>query len=654
MNVIQIISTFTSRGTLYEDLPLPPQGYIRLAKIYPGNLQDEIIVHLSIADFSQDRTLPYEALSYVWGSNDNPEFIRIMADGGKSSILSITRNLATALRHLRKADMPRIIWIDALCIDQSNGTEKSQQVERMGEIYKMAKRVIAFLGPEENDSTRGMDLMRYIGSQVEIDWTCNNIKSAGHADDTRFGDDTSVLPLTPTDLYAIYHILCRSWFERLWIRQEIFLAGTEAIIQCGTMETNWLEFRRALACVATKLYVQFQYSHSLHKRTRFLRGFIWQSARVSFWDLHEVFGNASCSDPRDRVFAVRALLYPSENEICPVPDYSKPWVEVYKDVALRFIDKFGSLDILRECQFDPHASSPSWVPNWSKKRTATGLRQCPLMASSQLNAHYEVPGDGILRVAGVISTVINELQVIPDLSDAWGGKIYEVYRQILMSRDTNCQQSLFDDLLEAYARTLVCGRIADGVDPSRAFPSLEASKGVVALANSGAQFDLAFFKPGSDEDKFLGLSTIIGGTQFGRCADRSIGIVPLAARPGDMICVLMGCRSPMLLRPTANGEFLLIGEAYIHGLCQGEALLGPLPENVRLVKAYQNASVGYALGFVDSISGRVFFEDPRLEKLPTDLSAFRELINQNGNSNLQVHPDVLRDIGVSIRYFDLV
>ncbi|KAI0165110.1 HET-domain-containing protein [Hypoxylon sp. FL1284] len=637
---------------LYGDLALPAQGYIRLATIAPGNFKDDITVHISIADFDKDKAPEYEALSYAWGSEDDPELIQIKTEGNNITC-PVTRNLATALRHLRKADAPRVMWIDAICIDQSDRAEKSHQVERMGEIYQLAKRVVAFLGPEENDSSHGMDMMRYIRSQAEVDWSCNDLNPAKGAKDTRFGDARSVLPLASRNVSAIYHILCRSWFERLWIRQEIFLASAEAVIQCGNTETTWLLFRRALACLSIKLIPAHRHSQACRQRLLYLFGLIWQANLVSLWDIHEVFGNATCSDPRDRVFAVRALLKPGEKDLCPVPDYTRSFMDIYEDVVLNFLGKFTTLGILRECNFDPHASSPSWVPNWSKRRTTASLRPCPLMASSQFAGHYDIPKPSVLRVAGVACTTICELQAIPDLSDATGDRLYEVCCQILTTRVDN-QISLSDDELEAYARTLVCGCIADGVDRNRAHPSLEAAKSVIALASSAAAYDNAAFAAGSDKAKFLDASVIMGGYQFARCADNSIGIVPMAARPGDQVCVLMGCHSPMLLRPTASGESLLIGEGYVNGLCQGEALLGPLPKNVRLVKAIQNAEVGYALGFADSTSGSVFFEDPRLKKLSkVNLSGFREQLKANGNSVLSVDPNELRDLGVNIRYFSL-
>lgn len=59
--------------------------------------------------------IPYEALSYVWGVKESTEMIRV--DGG---LLKVTANLFEALSNLRKPREDRLIWIDAICIDQSH------------------------------------------------------------------------------------------------------------------------------------------------------------------------------------------------------------------------------------------------------------------------------------------------------------------------------------------------------------------------------------------------------------------------------------------------------------------------------------------------------------------------------------------------------
>jgi hypothetical protein len=115
----------------------------------------------------------YEALSYTWGSAINPETAYVeRQETTDDQIVSQTtmelgQNLATALRHLRYLDKPRILWVDAICIDQQNNSERDQQVQRMGGIYKYADRVVVWLGLSSEKSSLALSTLEDLGKQVE-------------------------------------------------------------------------------------------------------------------------------------------------------------------------------------------------------------------------------------------------------------------------------------------------------------------------------------------------------------------------------------------------------------------------------------------------------------------------------------------------------
>jgi hypothetical protein len=66
--------------------------------------------------------------------------------------LSITRNLAIALKHLLDTEEPRILWIDAICIYQEGFPKRSAQVYRMGSVYRRTRQVSIWLGPRSANS----------------------------------------------------------------------------------------------------------------------------------------------------------------------------------------------------------------------------------------------------------------------------------------------------------------------------------------------------------------------------------------------------------------------------------------------------------------------------------------------------------------------
>ncbi|KAL2678600.1 hypothetical protein Neosp_009349 [[Neocosmospora] mangrovei] len=87
----------------------------------------------------------FEALSYVWGKAKSPE--HLFCDDGH---LEITVNLDKALRHLRLSSMSRRLWVDAICIDQTDLAERARQVQYMRLVYKRASRTIVWLGEKQD------------------------------------------------------------------------------------------------------------------------------------------------------------------------------------------------------------------------------------------------------------------------------------------------------------------------------------------------------------------------------------------------------------------------------------------------------------------------------------------------------------------------
>ncbi|KAI2613083.1 heterokaryon incompatibility protein-domain-containing protein [Hypoxylon fragiforme] len=183
----------------YVYSPLP-QNHIRLLTINPGHTADDI------------------------GSEENP---RLVYDGqDRQPTISATQNLDNALRHPRHPDQPRIMWIDAICINQSDNEERGKQVAMMGDIYRGAARIVVRLGPEKDDSDHAMGAV-----------------------DTSLGDEKAILPFDNKDMDAIYYLLSRPWFSGLWIWQEIYLAQKTASVQCGERDIPWDDLRNAMVAL---------------------------------------------------------------------------------------------------------------------------------------------------------------------------------------------------------------------------------------------------------------------------------------------------------------------------------------------------------------------------------------------------------------------
>ncbi|KAK4443791.1 heterokaryon incompatibility protein 6, OR allele [Podospora aff. communis PSN243] len=113
----------------------------------------------------------YTALSYVWGSVDDPQYIYL---GDEATPFAVTKNLHDALVALRgKCDYAGMkLWVDAVCINQGDYTEKEGQLKLMRRVYKQAEEVVAYVGMEKEDALAVAEVMNAVqdayGRFVEV------------------------------------------------------------------------------------------------------------------------------------------------------------------------------------------------------------------------------------------------------------------------------------------------------------------------------------------------------------------------------------------------------------------------------------------------------------------------------------------------------
>ena len=139
----------STSGQRYVHSSLNNPSHIRLLTLLPGKPGTPLKCELT--EFKNPTTGSYEAFSYAWGSVSTSENIEICEATNPEQIagsLPITRNLFDALRRLR-TEAPRLLWIDAICMNQDDLEEKGNQVARMGHVYRNASRVIVWLGEDE-------------------------------------------------------------------------------------------------------------------------------------------------------------------------------------------------------------------------------------------------------------------------------------------------------------------------------------------------------------------------------------------------------------------------------------------------------------------------------------------------------------------------
>jgi hypothetical protein len=155
---------------MYRHTPLPEELSIRILYLQPASKRKEVI-RCELKAVPLDTPPSYEALSYAWDSENRDVEIRC-----HDSTLKITPNCAAALRRLRKRDVSRALWIDAICIDQSSVEERNQQVQHMDKVYRKAELVICWLGEGTPATDRAFTQLHSYAKIVEAPLLAANAK----------------------------------------------------------------------------------------------------------------------------------------------------------------------------------------------------------------------------------------------------------------------------------------------------------------------------------------------------------------------------------------------------------------------------------------------------------------------------------------------
>ncbi|OCK86316.1 HET-domain-containing protein, partial [Lepidopterella palustris CBS 459.81] len=345
-----VIST---RSEPHSYRPLSGQD-IRLIQLLPGKGNDAIqcnINHVSLGD-----NVEYEALSYCWGDN-RPE-AEIYCDNGR---LGVTKNLYSALCHLRHNDIRRTFWIDAICINQADIEERSSQVRMMKDIFQQSRQTVIWLGKESDDSNSALELLKSLAESSERAPQNGNHKSAW------FRRLNNIPPLYNDVWRALSTLLQRPWFYRAWIVQEVSVSRHIQIL-CGTSIISWEDFIRAINYAVDLgiffAHVTYQALTISGTRSQFLNG-----TRPALHNLLLQNRSFLASDARDKVFGLLSLANNNDVRLLGIePDYHLSAEQVYKNLAVSLLHSRRDLDLFdapRVLQNSKISSLPSWVPDWS-------------------------------------------------------------------------------------------------------------------------------------------------------------------------------------------------------------------------------------------------------------------------------------------------
>jgi hypothetical protein len=167
-----------------------------------------------------------------------------------AGFLTITENLEAALRQLQQSDKPITLWVDAVCIDQTNLFERSEQVRSMGRIYHQAERVIVWLGPQSplRDDQICIqafnDVAALVSEQFLLPLSAEDRDAKIHRLDQQV--EALLVSLTNGSEPPLKQFFRRRWFSRRWTIQELVLAY-DVIVVCGRSTILWHNFESVLS-----------------------------------------------------------------------------------------------------------------------------------------------------------------------------------------------------------------------------------------------------------------------------------------------------------------------------------------------------------------------------------------------------------------------
>jgi hypothetical protein len=330
----------------YPYSPLEGSDGIRLLTIEAVDPEEECAeIRCKIEKFRLESAPPYRALSYAWGHTNSKA---IILDGSR---VKIRENLWHALWNLRDRgfSVPNLttryhftkgdtkwIWIDALCIDQRNTAERNHQVRLMGQIYKTAVEVVAWLGCLKEKSNNGRDFYDIYAWMIGL----NKL-----AEETQLGDGDYYLAgthlLPEFNPITVLQFFDRPYWRRMWIVQEIGLASDITIL-FDDLSANWKGLHRLRMLLSSPSLApapaftsRFQLLRT-NEKVQGSQAFSLDRHRTSqqsnkLEDLIETCQDSICSDPRDKVYALLGLAVDCQNDELAV-DYSKTLFQIYADV----------------------------------------------------------------------------------------------------------------------------------------------------------------------------------------------------------------------------------------------------------------------------------------------------------------------------------
>jgi hypothetical protein len=567
---------------------------IRLIKLQSGAFSDELSCTIEYASLDESHRTPYEGLSYCWGDLNDTKWIKVWCptEGNHETpehAVAVTSNLHDALKHIRRDDGEcRVLWIDAICINQDDLYERSQQVAMMRQIYAQAVSVNVWLGRGNTSVHNSIQDARYVMKRYQDAMPAKVKLDATELHHPLLKDG---FYLTDSPLFE------HDWFRRSWVLQEVFNAKALSVY-CGKDVLSWSMVLRLNHCINRSMLVPNPIRKNVMpslfaglfdldelKTPESPLTYAIRQARIGILDVLLRGLDLDATDPRDKIFALlqfgeetsRVSKLPAEIR----PDYQKCTAKVFADFTRWWIMTHRSLRILSAV----HASvgrtwqrlSSSQVSSTDENRASWSLwhdgkgiwargtlgfsPSTPYRAAGHtvpdVMSIYEVQGSLVLPLLGRQIGVIERIGPYPYYADSSEHRALHV-----------AYHNIFDPI-NSYG-TWNAGIQQDDLHELQRLDDPEE------LRNKLVDHLYAHINCAKETAAFECHPPCFLSTP-----DGTIGLCPPAAQEGDMIVVLQGGCVPYILRPKhatsshgggATMRYTFVGECYLEGYMHGRAV----------------------------------------------------------------------------------